>query len=241
MAKILILESETKKLGLEQHLALSGHIVEIATTAEEAQWQIRFSQFDLVIAEWTNDGAAARTLLYVQRQKHIPSFIALSSSDCINDKVFALDQGADDYVVIPYNMKELRARINSLLRRSPIVQSHIPARAGLHIDHKTRRALFRNNSEPLSMRECALLEIFLRRPDQVLSVETLLRLAWPSNETVSIDALRQTIHRLRTKLQNLTGTDVIKAAYGVGYEATLGCLAKPVMSQVDDLQDRMVG
>lgn len=239
MAKILIVQSEFSKLDLDQNFSLAGHIVETAANAEEAKWLMRCSLYDLVIAEWRQDGIAAQMLRYIQRQKDIPSFIALSSSASINDKVDALEQGADDFLVIPFSPKELRARVNCLLRRAPVMRSSIQERAGLHLDTIAGKAFFRDKSQELSRRECALLETFLRRPDQVISAETLLRLVWPSNEAVSLDALRQNVYRLRMKLQNLTGTDVIRSAYGIGYEATLGCLSATGIGSVSELPAKM--
>ena len=139
--------------------------------------------------------------------------LILTARDSVADRVKGLDAGADDYLVKPFDLDELSARIRALLRRQsgraePVIQF-----AGLTLDPATREVTFQGRSLALSAREFALLREFLDRPGAVLSREQLEEKLYGWDEEVESNTVEVYIHSLRKKL----GQDFIKNIRGVGY------------------------
>ena len=139
--------------------------------------------------------------------------LILTARDSVADRVKGLDAGADDYLVKPFDLDELSARIRALLRRQagraePVIQF-----AELTLDPATREVTFQGRSLALSAREFALLRAFLDRPGAVLSREQLEEKLYGWDEEVESNTVEVYIHSLRKKL----GQDFIKNIRGVGY------------------------
>ncbi len=144
--------------------------------------------------------------------------LMLTARDTVGDRVTGLDAGADDYLVKPFAYQELAARLRALARRS----SDAPARAGttlsageIALDERLRQVTVAGRPVDLSPREFALLECLLRHPDQVLSRDQLLDLAWPAGVAVTPNAVDAYVHYLREKLGPAAGR--VETVRGVGY------------------------
>jgi len=144
--------------------------------------------------------------------------LMLTARDTVGDSVTGLDAGADDYLVKPFAYQELAARLRALARRS----SDVPARAGttlsageIKLDERLRRVTVDGRPVELSPREFALLECLLRHPDQVLSRDQLLDLAWPAGVAVTPNAVDAYVHYLREKLGRAAHR--VETVRGVGY------------------------
>jgi DNA-binding response OmpR family regulator len=141
----------------------------------------------------------------------------LTGRGSISDKEAGLDSGADDYLTKPFNMKELSARIRAMLRRSTSQPSNVLTTGDLVVDPGKYKVLRKGVEIQLLPREFALLEFFMRHPDEVFSAEALLQRVWHSESEATSDALRTCIKRLRQKIDNSDEDSVIQTIPRVGY------------------------
>jgi two-component system, OmpR family, response regulator QseB len=147
-----------------------------------------------------------------RRGNKIPVLI-LTARDAVADRVKGLDAGADDYLVKPFDLDELAARIRALLRRQSGRADPILQVGDLTLNPATHEALLRGKPVAFSAREFALLEALLDRPGAVLSREQLEEKLYGWNEEVESNTVEVYVHSLRKKL----GQDFIKNVRGVGY------------------------
>ncbi len=139
--------------------------------------------------------------------------LILTARDSVADRVKGLDAGADDYLVKPFDLDELSARIRALLRRQAGRAEPVVRFGGLVLDPATREVMLEGRRLALSAREFALLQAFLDRPGTVLSREQLEEKLYGWDEEVESNTVEVYIHTLRRKL----GQDFIKNIRGVGY------------------------
>ena len=139
--------------------------------------------------------------------------IILSARDDVRDKVAGLQLGADDYLTKPFELDELLARIQVRLRDVGTSESLTLAAGDVALDLRTRRATVEGRTIELSAREFALLELFLRHPDQVLSREQVLAHVWGYDFDPNSNVVEVYVGYLRRKL----GPDVIATVRGMGY------------------------
>ena len=146
------------------------------------------------------------------RGNRIPVLI-LTARDAVSDRVAGLDAGADDYLIKPFDLDELAARIRALLRRQSGRAAPLIEAGGLTLDPATHEVLLEGRKINLSAREFALLRAFLDRPGAVLSRAQLEEKLYGWDDSVESNAVEVHIHALRKKL----GGDFIKNVRGVGY------------------------
>ena len=146
------------------------------------------------------------------RGNRIPVLV-LTARDTVADRVKGLDSGADDYLVKPFDLDELAARIRALLRRQSGRAAPTIEFGELRLSPATHEVTFQGKPLPLSAREFALLEVFLDRPGAVLSREQLEEKLYGWGEEVESNTVEVYIHALRRKL----GQEFIKNVRGVGY------------------------
>ncbi|KAF3996355.1 response regulator [Glaciimonas immobilis] len=146
------------------------------------------------------------------RGNRIPVLI-LTARDAVQDRVTGLDAGADDYLIKPFDLEELSARIRALLRRQSGRAAPLIEVGDLTLDPATHEVLLRGHEINLSAREFALLRAFLDRPGAVLSRAQLEEKIYGWDDSIESNAVEVHIHALRKKL----GSDFIKNVRGVGY------------------------
>ena len=139
--------------------------------------------------------------------------LVLTARDSVGDRITGLDSGADDYLVKPFDLDELSARIRALLRRQAGRAESVVQAGELTLNPVTREAIYRGSSLALSAREFAVLAALLDRPGAVLSREQIEEKLYGWDEEVESNAVEVYIHGLRKKL----GADFIKNIRGVGY------------------------
>lgn len=147
-----------------------------------------------------------------QQGNAIPVLI-LTARDAIPDRVSGLNAGADDYVVKPFDLEELGARIHALLRRQAGRAESVIAHGALQLNPATHEVLLQGRAVPLSAREFSLLQAFLDRPGTVLSIPQLEEKMYGWQDEVGSNTVEVYIHALRKKL----GTELIRNVRGVGY------------------------
>ncbi len=218
--RLLLIEDDAMiGKAMRQGLAQAGFAVDWATDGRAAELALANGVYDLAILDLglpRQDGMAILAALR-SAGNSMPVLIA-SARDTVPDRIRGLNAGADDYVLKPFDMDELVARVRALLRRR--AGSGVPAlRCGaLVLDPARRTTTLNGQAVELSSREFAVLEALMQRPGTVLSRERLEEAVYGWGEEVGSNAIEVHLHYLRRKL----GSGLIKNVRGVGYRVAEG-------------------
>jgi two-component system phosphate regulon response regulator PhoB len=223
---ILVVEDEDSLATLLQYnLEKEGYGVAVCADGEEALIRIDERQPDLVVLDWmlpTVSGIeVCRRLRQRSETRNLP-IVMLTARGEESDRIRGLDTGADDYVVKPFSMTELTARIRAVLRRIRPGLAEDQVRQGdISIDrvaHRVRRAGMEVHLGPTEFR---LLDHFMRHPGRVFSREQLLDAVWGSDVYVETRTVDVHIGRLRRALGGVVGEDPIRTVRSAGYSLNL--------------------
>jgi DNA-binding response OmpR family regulator len=202
-------------------LERAGHDVVEAADGREGLRALHARRPDLVVLDATMPGLDGwETLERIRELTDVP-VLMLSARSTELDKVRGLKSGADDYVTKPFGRQELLARVEALLRRRGAVPTELPAvyeDAAIRVDFEQRVVQVHGSEVPLTPLEYRLLAAFVQHPNQVLSHDQLLRLAWGSHES-SRDQVKLYVGYLRRKLAL---PDAIESVRGFGYRYRRG-------------------
>src|ERR1700680_3689999 len=221
-ARILIVEDEEPlTLLLRYNLEAEGYEVDIAARGDEAEVRLKESPPDLVVLDWMLPGISGIELCRRLRARtdteRLP-IIMLTARGEESERVRGLATGADDYIVKPFSVPELLARIRALLRRaSPERVAMVLTIGDLELDREKKRVSRASRPIDLGPTEFRLLEYLMERPGRVFSREQLLDGVWGSD--VFIDERTVDVHvgRLRKALNRGRETDPIRTVRGAGY------------------------
>ncbi len=218
---ILIVEDEERLAkNLKKILELKGFGVDWLQTAEKARTRILLyrNEYDMILLDLTLPGMSGMELTKGLRAEGIttPIIMVTGNSDTEN-KIELLNSGADDYVVKPFSSGELIARISSVLRRPVAVQPIVHKLGQLTVDTAARRVQAGESEVSLTLKEYALFECFLRRPNEVLSRETLFNQVWDFNTLSWSNVLDVHMKNLRKKLERADNAVRFETVRGVGY------------------------
>jgi DNA-binding response OmpR family regulator len=208
-----IAELVVKFLG-EQH-----YIVDVASDGEKCWDFVKSFTYDLLLLDVMLPKLDGISLCQQLRsQGYQMPILLLTGRDTTTDIITGLDAGADDYMVKPYKMQELSARIRALLRRGNVALTPVLEWQNLQLDPNACKATYKNQPLQLTPKEYRLLELLLRRNGCVLSRGEILENLWSFDDPPEEDAVKALIKRLRQKLK-LVGTpdDFVATAYGMGY------------------------
>jgi two-component system response regulator MprA len=221
MAILVVDDDQAVRDSLRRALALQGYDVELAADGEEALLAVRSSSnaIDLVILDVLMprlDGLeVARRLREDGNQVPI---LMLTARDQVSDRVSGLEAGADDYLVKPFALEELVARVRALLRRlAPDEKATTLKFADLELDTGTREVTRGDESLTLTRTEFALLELFLRNPRQVLTRSVIFDRVWGYDFGYGSNSLDVYISYLRKKTEAGGKPRLIHTVRGVGY------------------------
>ena len=219
--RVLVVEDERKLAQiLESALQAEHYDVVVAPTGEDGFFRANAEAFDLILLDLMLPGRSGIEILETlrQRQVHTPVLI-LTARDGVDDRVLGLDRGADDYLVKPFALPELLARIRALLRRGrPSDVLRLKA-ADLELDLVTRRATRGEHLLDLTVREFELLEYLLRHHGHLVSREMLARDVWkePRRATPLDNVIDVQMTRLRKKVDTEGHVRLIHTVRGVGF------------------------
>jgi DNA-binding response OmpR family regulator len=217
MARILIAEDEDRIASfLEKGLRANGFSTTTVADGRSAASAARDGDFDLVLLDLGLPGQdGLEVLRQVRARGETLPVIVLTARGQVPDRVAGLEGGADDYVTKPFSFEELLARIRVRLRDAGAgaAETTLLRAGGVALDLRTRRASVDGASVELTAREYALLEVFLRHPDQVLSREQLLSHVWGYDFDPGSNVVEVYVRYLRRKL----GPDLIETVRGMGY------------------------
>jgi DNA-binding response OmpR family regulator len=205
---------------IAEWLSFEHHSVEMVHTGRDGMDRLRLCQYDAIILDWSLPEMTGLDICKNYRSnKGTSPIIMLTGKGSIAEKEAGLDSGADDYLTKPFNMKELSARLRALIRRSAGGTSNILQVGELTVDPAKYKVIKNGKEIQLLPREFALLEFFMRHPDEVFSGDALLQRVWHSESDATSEAIRTCIKRLRQKLD--AGADennsIIQTIPRVGY------------------------
>jgi two-component system OmpR family response regulator len=213
--RLLLVEDDTMIAeSLRDQLRAEHYAVDWVGDGEAAQAALLVHRYDLVLLDLglpKRDGMAI--LEGLRRRKDRTPVLVATARDAVPQRVAALDAGADDYLIKPFDIDELLARIRALLRRAAGQGEPVYEHAGARLDPVTREASLNGRTVELSAREWAVLEPLLARPGQVLSRAQLEEKLYGWGEEVASNAIEVHIHGVRRKL----GADLVRNIRGVGY------------------------
>ena len=219
--RVLVVEDE-RKLGqvLASALLAEHYEVVVARTGEDGFCRANADVFDLVVLDLMLPGRSGLEILQALRQRHIETpVLILTARDGVDDRVLGLDSGADDYLVKPFALPELLARIRALLRRGRPSEAFRLKTADLELDVVTRRAVRGERLLELTAREFDLLEYLLRHQGRLVSREMLAREVWkePRRATPLDNVIDVQMTRLRRKVDTDSSPRLIHTVRGVGF------------------------
>lgn len=216
--RILIIEDDEAIVRvLRRSLAYEGYTIDAAFDGETGLTLARDTHPDLVILDWMLPGMDGLEVCERLRGGGNIPILMLTAKDTVQDRVHGLDAGADDYMVKPFQLDELLARVRALLRRTQPERVPVLSFADLSLDTSTRLALRKGRSISLTAKEYDLLELFLRHPRQVLTREMIFDRVWGYDFGGESNVLDVYIRYLRQKLELEGEQRLIHTARGVGY------------------------
>ena len=217
--KILIIEDD---VALSEQIAgclrSQNLAVECTTSGKDALQLIQWNSYDAIVLDWNLPDINGIAVLREFRAGGVETpLLMLTGKDATDDKVLGLTSGADDYLIKPFDMRELIARVEALLRRERATKSQTITIGGLTLDTKVCRAVANGNILQLRPKEYDLLEFLMRHPDQFFTSEALLARLWSSESETTSAVVRTWIYRLRSKLPEEAGIPRITNTVRQGY------------------------
>jgi two-component system OmpR family response regulator len=221
--RVLVVEDEVKMAGLlKRGLEEDGYAVDVAGTGTDALWQAGEFAYDVIVLDAMLPELDGFDVCRRLRESHqwMP-VLMLTARDAVDDRIRGLDAGADDYLVKPFSFGELAARIRALIRRGAGDRPTVLEVGDLRLDPASHRAWRGGDELTLSAKEFALLELFLRHPDEVLSRTAILEHVWDFAYDGVSNIIDQYVSYLRRKIDKLCGHDHIETVRGAGYRLRL--------------------
>jgi OmpR-family two-component system manganese-sensing response regulator len=221
--RILLVDDETELTKPLSHiLSCEGYEVDVADHGEMGLNLALENDYDLLILDWILPYYSGLEICRQLRshRKKIP-VLFLTAKDTVDDRVMGLDAGADDYLMKPFELRELLARVRALLRRSsPSEFNPVGQRlrvADLELDRENQLAYRQGRVIQLSEKEIELLVYFMRHPGQLLTHEQIYQYLWTENEQPSSNVLAALVRLLRRKIEARNEETLIHTVYGKGY------------------------
>jgi two-component system, OmpR family, response regulator len=217
--RVLVVEDDVKMASLlRRGLLEEGLAADVARTGDDALWMAEATEYDAIVLDVMLPGADGFDVCRRLRESGRWSpVLMLTARDAVEDRVAGLDAGADDYLTKPFSFAELLARLRALGRRGPVERPAVLEVGTLRLDPSTRQVWRGDDEIPLSTKEFALLETFMRRPGQVLSRFDLLEHAWDYSYENRSNVVDVYIRYLREKIDRPFGERSLETVRGAGY------------------------
>ncbi len=220
--KILLVDDEIELTDpLSKILSREGYQVDIAHDGNKGTQLALENNYDLLILDWMLPHKSGLEICQEIRNHSLTTpVLFLTAKDTIDDRVIGLDAGADDYLIKPFELRELLARVRALLRRMPTLEQNTTERlkfADLELDRDNQLVYRCGKAIELSEKELDLLEYFMRHPGQLLTHEEIYNYLWQDNTKPSSNVLAALIRLLRRKIEIKGKATLIHTIYGKGY------------------------
>ena len=219
--KILLVDDETELSDpLSRILLQEGYEVDIADNGVTGMELALQNQYDLLILDWMLPHKSGLEICREVRSQSITTpVLFLTAKDTVDDRVDGLDAGADDYLVKPFELRELLARVRALLRRSTLETNSSDRLkvADLELDIENQVVYRRGQAINLSEKEIELLKYFMQHPDRLLTHDEIHSYLWQAEEQPSSNVLAALVRLLRRKIEIKGEAPLIHTVYGKGY------------------------
>jgi len=217
--RVLVVEDDVPlAAAVRRALKPEGVVADVATKGEDALWMAGATEYDAIVLDVMLPGFDGFDTCRRLREDGVwAPILMLTARDAVEDRVRGLDQGADDYLTKPFSLAELLARLRALVRRGHAERPTELEVGDLRLDPATRRVWRGDTEVHLSPKEFALLETFMRRPDQVISPFQLLESAWDFGYENKSNVVQVYVRYLREKIDRPFGADSIETVRGAGY------------------------
>jgi two-component system OmpR family response regulator len=216
---VLVIEDEVRMARLiKRALEEEGHAVDIAGDGPDGLWMATENPYAAVVLDVMLPGFDGFELCRRLRAAGIwAPVLMLTARDQIGDRVRGLDAGADDYLVKPFSLLELSARLRALARRDDRRRPAVLAEGDLKLDPASKRAWRADTELQLSPKEFSLLEFFLRNPGTVLTRSSIIEAVWDFAYDGTSNVVDQYVNYLRRKVDIPFGRTDIETVRGIGY------------------------
>ncbi|MBI1418273.1 MAG: response regulator [Limimaricola sp.] len=213
--RVLLIEDDAI-LGpaVRDQIAADGHSVDWVTRLDNAADHLRAASYDLILLDlMLPDGRGVPFLRALRKRGDVTPVIIMTALDQISDRIEGLNAGADDYMVKPFDLSELSARLNAVARRYSGNPNPLIEIGALEIDLAARGIWREGRKVQLTAREWVLFECFVQRPGQLMSKAQLEERLYALSDDVESNTIEVHVSRLRKKL----GHDAIETVRGMGY------------------------
>ena len=220
--KLLIIEDELiLAKSINTYLASEGNICEIAADVHSAIDKLSLYEYDAIVLDiGLPDGTGLEILNYLKSSRNDGGVIIISARNALDDRLTALNLGADDYLVKPFHLAELKARIMAIYRRRNFRGQNLLGYEQITVDLDKKEVNIEGKPLVLTKKEFDMLLYFIANKDKVISHNALVDHLW-RDEVIwgeSFDFLYTHIKNLRKKLTDATGKDYFSSVYGIGYK-----------------------
>lgn len=219
MPKLLLADDDKELVSaLTKFLSEKGFVVESALSGRDALQLLENFTFEVIILDWQlGDMSGVEVCKRFRRQGGKTPVIMLTGLSDVENRVEGLNSGADDYLTKPFEVRELAARLGSLLRRPSLFMTSKLEAQGVTLEVETRIVSDGTQTVKLSPREAALLEFLLRHQNRDFSTAYIRDSVWPLDSEGSDDTVRTCMRTLRQKLAKIGKSDLIKTNLQSGY------------------------
>jgi two-component system, OmpR family, manganese sensing response regulator len=227
--QILLVDDEVELADpLSRLLTREGYKVDAAYDGTSGSELVNTRNYDLLILDWMLPGKTGLEICQeLRRQGKTTPVLFLTAKDTLDDRVEGLDAGADDYLVKPFELRELLARVRALLRRFNTPEISVTATqrliyADLELDFENQVAYRQGRVIELSEKESQLLKYFMENTAQILTHAQIMQNLWSEDEQPSSNVIAALIRLLRRKIEVTGETQLIHSVYGKGYRFGIG-------------------
>jgi two-component system OmpR family response regulator len=222
--RVLVIEDEVRMARLlKRALDEEGHAVDVAGDGPEGLWMATENPYAAIVLDVMLPGFDGFELCRRLREAGIwAPVLMLTARDEIGDRVRGLDAGADDYLVKPFSLLELAARLRALARRDDRRRPAVLSEGDLKLDPASKRAWRAGTEVQLSPKELSLLEFFLRHPGALLTRSQIIEAVWDFAYDGTSNVVDQYVNYLRRKVDTPFGRDDIETVRGMGYRLRHG-------------------
>ncbi|MDR6944927.1 response regulator transcription factor [Mucilaginibacter pocheonensis] len=222
--KLLIIEDEEGlRESIEEYFTEAGNICETAATYQAAIAKIELYRYDCILLDITLPGGNGISILKkLKENNYTDGVLIISARNSLDDRLEGLDLGADDYLVKPFHLSELKARVSAIIRRKMYNGSNLLLFNEINIDLQAKTVVIFDKPVKFTRKEFALLIYFIANKGKVISKNAIAEHLWGDGIDMAdnFDFIYSHIKNIRKKLMEAGGNDYIQAAYGMGYKFT---------------------